>query len=37
MKDKEVITDASVYMRERGEGGRGECGLRSVISDVIHT
>ncbi len=27
----------SVYMRERGGGGRGECGLRSAISVVIHT
>ena len=32
-----VITDAPVYMRERGRGGRGVRGLRSAISDVIHT
>jgi hypothetical protein len=28
-------TDAPVYMRERGGGGRGGCGLRSAISAVI--
>ena len=27
----------SVYMCERGGLGREGCGLRSVISDVIHT
>jgi hypothetical protein len=32
-----VITDAPVYMRERGGGGRGGCGIRSVIPVVIHT
>ena len=32
-----TITDAPVYIRERGEGGRGECGLRSAVSAVIHT
>ncbi len=26
-----------MYMRERGGGGRGGCGLRSVISAVKHT
>ena len=26
-----------VYTRERGGGGRGECGFRNVISTVIHT
>ena len=26
-----------VYIRERGGGGRGECGLKSAISVVIHT
>jgi hypothetical protein len=26
-----------VYMCDRGRGGWGGCGLRSVISDVIHT
>jgi hypothetical protein len=26
-----------VYMCERGGGGRGGCGFRSVISDIIHT
>ena len=31
------ITDTPVYMCDRGEGGRGEYGLRSVISTVIHT
>jgi len=30
-----TITDAPVYMRERGEGGRGECGHRSTISAVV--
>ena len=32
-----AITDAPVYMRERGEGGQGEYGLKSAISAVIHT
>ena len=27
----------SVYMCERGGGGRGECGIRIDISSVIHT
>ena len=27
-----AITDTPVYIRERGEGGRGECGLRDTIS-----
>jgi hypothetical protein len=27
----------AVYMRERGEGGRKECGLRIFISAAIHT
>jgi hypothetical protein len=27
-----AITDAPVYMRERGGGARGECGLRSAAS-----
>ena len=31
------ITDTPVYMRERGGGGRVECGLRSDISGDIHT
>ena len=32
-----AIIDAPVYMGERGGGGRGECGLRSAVSAVIHT
>ena len=32
-----VITDVPVYMRERGGGGRGECGLKRSISVVRHT
>ena len=31
-----VITDEPVYMCESGEGGWGEGGLRSAISDVRH-
>ncbi len=27
----------AVYIRERGGGGRGECGLKIAISAVIHT
>jgi hypothetical protein len=27
----------TVYIRERGGGGRGGSGLRRTISDVIHT
>ncbi len=30
-------SDAPAYRRERGGWGRGGCGFRSVISDVIHT
>ena len=30
------ITDTPVYMRERGGGEQGECGLRSATSAVIH-
>jgi hypothetical protein len=32
-----VITDTPVYIRDRGGGGRGGCGLRNVISVVTHT
>ena len=32
-----TITDAHVYIRERGGGERGEYGLRNTISTVIHT
>ena len=32
MSGWDAITDAPVYMRERGGGGRGECGLKSAIS-----
>ena len=31
-----VITDVSVYIRERGGGGRGGYGLRSVICDCVY-
>ena len=31
------MTDTPVYIRERGGGRRGGCGIRSAISDVIHT
>jgi hypothetical protein len=32
-----VITEVPVYIRERGVGAQGGCGLRSAISPVIHT